>query len=679
MTAVTARRLGILILPGLLVAAFCVVLLAGTYSGALDAYTLGDPGPWVRYGLPIVKVLYNLSIATCIGALALAAFVLPRTGSLRRSREQKQHGAGTPEPLWEAAMQYAASAAVVWTVAAAGTTLLMYIDIAGAQAFQAGGLSADFGFFLTGLDTGRAWLVITCIAAVAAMLCIAVRSYTGVGLTLLLAAVALVPQALTGHAAGSDNHSLAVNSIGLHLVGAVAWLGVLIPFGFLAPRIAGRADAGALLRRISALALFGFVLIASSGMINGSVRMAGPEDLLTPYGQLLLAKLVLTVVLGAIGWVHRSRIIGRVESGAGALPLFWRLLGVEALIFGAVSGLAVALSRTAPPVPQEPPEVATAARLLTGEDLPPPPSVEAVWTQWHPDVFWIAVALLASYAYIRGFLALRRRGDSWPVLRLICWLLGMAGLIYVTSGAPAVYGTVLFSGHMVQHMLLVMAVPLPMVIGAPITLLMRAVAPRRDGSRGPREWILGVVHSRFAGVLSNPIVAAVNFAGSLVVFYYSGIMWYSLDTHLGHEIMVAHFLVAGYLFAQSLIGTDPGVKRYPYPIRLLVLLITMAFHAFFGISIMSSTSLIEPNWFGNIGHGWVSAIEDQQTGGEIAWGIGELPTLLLAIGVAVQWTKSSRREAVRSDRQEDKTSDAELRAYNEMLASLSKRPQDPRR
>ena len=235
-----------------------------------------------------------------------------------------------------------------------------------------------------------------------------------------------------------------------------------------------------------------------------------------------------------------------------------------------------------------------------------------------------------------------------------------------------VYGRVLFSGHMIQHMLLVMVVPLPMVLGAPITLLMRAAPARQDGSRGFREWILILIHSRYLRFWAHPIVASINFAGSLVVFYWGGLMWPALKTHVGHEIMIIHFLAAGYLFSAALVGIDPGTKRYPPAISFLILLITMAFHAFFGISIMGATILIEGDWFGNMGQEWISAIDDQQLGGGIAWGIGEIPTLLMAIIAAVHWNQQSEREAKRADRSEARTGDAELRAYNEMLERLNK-------
>ena len=54
----------------------------------------------------------------------------------------------------------------------------------------------------------------------------------------------------------------------------------------------------------------------------------------------------------------------------------------------------------------------------------------------------------------------------------------------------------------------------------------------------------------------------------------------------------------------------------------------------------------------------------------IAWGIGEAPTLTLAIIVAAQWVRRDRTETVRKDRQADRDGDAELTAYNDYLASL---------
>ncbi|WP_281276125.1 cytochrome c oxidase assembly protein [Xylanimonas allomyrinae] len=226
-------------------------------------------------------------------------------------------------------------------------------------------------------------------------------------------------------------------------------------------------------------------------------------------------------------------------------------------------------------------------------------------------------------------------------------------------------------------MVLALLVPMLLVLAAPVTLLMRAVPGRRDGSRGPREWVLGFVHSRWGRVVSQPIVAGVVFVVGMIVFYFTPLFDWSLRSHVGHVWMVVHFTLAGYLFANALIGIDPGPNRPAYPQRLLLLFATMAFHAFFGVALMMQTSLLAADWFGNMGRPWGdSAIVDQQTGGSIAWGIGELPTLGLAIGVAVLWTRSDEREARRRDRQADRDGDAELAEYNAMLAKMAGRAPD---
>ncbi len=125
---------------------------------------------------------------------------------------------------------------------------------------------------------------------------------------------------------------------------------------------------------------------------------------------------------------------------------------------------------------------------------------------------------------------------------------------------------------------------------------------------------------------------------------------------------------------QALIGVDPVPYRAPYPMRLIVLLATMAFHAFFGLALMTGTGLLLADWYGAMGRDWgPSALEDQQIGGGIAWSVGEIPTIALAIIVAIMWARSDEREAKRLDRKADRDGDAELDAYNAMLQKRDKR------
>src|SRR5699024_7937350 len=117
-----------------------------------------------------------------------------------------------------------------------------------------------------------------------------------------------------------------------------------------------------------------------------------------------------------------------------------------------------------------------------------------------------------------------RRGDHWPVGRVVLWVLGWTVFIWVTSGGPSAYGRVMFSQHMIMHMILMMGVPILLVPAQAITLAYRALPARRDRTLGPRELLTAVVHSRWAKFIVNPLVAAVIFFGSLIVFYWTGML-----------------------------------------------------------------------------------------------------------------------------------------------------------
>jgi cytochrome c oxidase assembly factor CtaG len=79
-------------------------------------------------------------------------------------------------------------------------------------------------------------------------------------------------------------------------------------------------------------------------------------------------------------------------------------------------------------------------------------------------------------------------------------------------------------------------------------------------------------------------------------------------------------------------------------------------------------------WFGSMGREWgLPPLDDQYLGGGIAWSIGEIPTLILAITFDIQWSRSDERIQRRRDRQIERAGDVELDEYNARLADLAAR------
>jgi cytochrome c oxidase assembly factor CtaG/putative copper export protein len=644
----------------LVLAGFVALFAALLFGGGADAPGFGtDPGALVRFGLPAAKLLVNLATALTLGALVLACFAL-----------------SSKERAYARALDVAAGAAAVWTVSSLAASLLTFLSLGVTLSFDER-FGETFSTFLTTIELGQAWLGTTLLAAALTVLCFAVRSQTLLAFVAAAAVLGQLPLAQQGHAGGTADHGAAVIALWLHVTGAAVWLGGLAALALLLPDLRGDS-LGKVLPRYSSLAIACFTVVAASGYVRAEIAIGGLDRLATPYGLLVLVKAGVLLALGVFGAFYRRRLIGRIQAADRPAGRLFGMLAVAELAFmGVASGVAAALARTNPPEAEVPAsELAepTPAQVLTGRELPGEPDFVAYLTQWNFDLLWVLACGFGLFFYLAAVRRLRQRGDAWPVLRTISWIGGVLLLFMITNGGLNVYQPYLFSSHMLAHMALGMMVPLLLVPGAPITLALRAVHKRNDGSRGAREWLLLAVHSSYAAVLANPIVAAALFTGSLWLFYYSPLFSWAMTDHIGHEWMVVHFLATGFLFVQVLIGTDPLPYRAPYPLRLVLLLATMAFHAFFGLSLMTGSGLLLADWYGAMGRDWgPSALSDQQNGGGIAWSVGEIPTVILAIVVALQWARSDDREAKRHDRAADRDGEAELEAYNAMLAARAER------
>lgn len=637
-------------------------LIGVVVTGASAPILVGDPGALVRWGAPVVGVLTQLAQAVTLGGLVMLAFVLPGG----------RGEAGDDGAAWRVTRSAASVAAPAWALLAVVDLVVGYALVAG-RPLGGVGFGDELGFYVTEISTGRSQLVTAVLAAVTALAVVAVSGYRSALVALVLAVVTLLPQATSGHAAGSSNHDLGMSALFGHVLGAAVWTGGLAVLALTSRRL---AQPAAIASRFSAVAAWCFAIVAATGVASTWIRVGSPSALATSYGLVLMAKIVLLIALGAAGWWHRRRAIAALRQGRGAG--FWRLIGVEVALVGAASGLGVALAGSEPPVQQEPVGRLTPTEVISGRPAPPEPSAEALLTAFYPDLLFGFLAVAMLVVYLGWVLQLRRRGDRWPVGRTVSWVAGALVFAYLVLGAPAVYGHVLLSAHMAAHMAFVMVVPILLVLGAPVTLALRALPTRHDGSRGPREWLLGLVHSRVGRFVATPVIAAVIFVGGMVAFYFTPLLYLAASTHLGHVLMIVHFMLSGYLFVNGLIGVDPGPRRPGYPMRLVLLFATMAAHAFFGLAVMSSTALLAADYYGALGLPWgVDALADQREAGEIAWGIGEIPAVAIAVLLALSWARADERLARRSDRAADRDGDAELEAYNAMLAGLAERRVDP--
>src|SRR5690606_15395997 len=229
--------------------------------------------------------------------------------------------------------------------------------------------------------------------------------------------------------------------------------------------------------------LLAFVGVAASGVVAAWQRIGTVEDLFgTGYGMLVALKTVALVGLGVFGALHRKRLIPRIAGEARGGKVFAWFVLAELAVMGVASGLAAALGRTATPVSFEPARdrggYLPPSEILTGDPMPPELTATSYITEWKFDIAWTLVVVFGIAFYLLGVMRLSKRGDTWPIGRTLSWLFGLVMLFYTTNGALNAYEQYVFSVHMLGHMMLTMLIPLLLVLGAPVTLTMRAVQKR---------------------------------------------------------------------------------------------------------------------------------------------------------------------------------------------------------
>ncbi|WP_067469226.1 cytochrome c oxidase assembly protein [Actinomadura macra] len=631
---------------------------------------LGDAGVVTRWGLPASRMAMDLGAALTVGALLAAAALLPLEGG-RGGRQ----GAGALSADAIGYLRAASWLASVWAAAAAATLVFTVADVLGQPVGEVL-TGSELSSYVGSLPQGTALMLVVLLAVVVALLArTTVTPAAAFGL-LAMAGVALLPPPLTGHSASAANHSVAVTGVALHVAAIAPWVGGLALVGTHA--LLGRDKLPVMAERFSRMALWCYVTVGVSGMVNVISRLPDPAELLnTDYGRLALGKIVLFTALGWFGWWHRSRTLPAL---ADRRPwAFTRLASVEVAVMGATMGLAVALARTAPPAPAG---EETPVKALIGYDMPPALTPARLATLWQFDFFFAVLVAVLGGIYLAGVVRLRRRGDSWPLGRTVSWFVGLITIVAVTETGIAKYAPILFSVHMAQHMVLNMLTPIFLVVGAPVTLALRALKPAAvRGDRGPREWLTAALHSRFTALVAHPAVATIIFVASTFTLYFTSLFESAMRNHLGHIAMTLHFLLAGSLFFWVLLGVDPAPRKLPYPGRLLLLFVTMPFHAFFGIALMNLSQPLARGWYTAVDPPWgTTALRDQHTGGAIAWGFGEIPTFIVLLFLAFQWYFDDQRQARRMDRKADRAEkgggdpeDDELAVYNARLAKLAER------
>lgn len=642
----------LLALAGLLVG-----LVVGGGTREVVAEDITGAGGVVQWGLPIWRLIATAASVVTVGLLGYAAVLGPqgRDGVLSQVGRRDLVRASWVAAVWAVSSLMTALWLLAWAL---GQTIGKTLD------------PAMISTFAWSVGSVRAFLIMAIIAAIVAVACFFTTSVTAAASWMMLSLIAVALPALAGHASSLGSHGVAMTSDVVHTLSMTVWIGGLLVLLFHAVR-----NDPATMRAVPVfrtVATWAVILLAISGVGAAFSRMNSVSELwTTAFGVLILLKVALLIGLLAIARLLQTKVVG---SGKEDRQILIRFASLEALLMAAAGGIGVALTQT--PFPRVEVELPTQAETLLGQPFPPAPTFANVALGWHLEPFWIGISALGLGLYIAGVVRLKRRGDKWPVMRTVSWVLGWISIIWATNAGISLYAMVAMSWHMLAHMALSMIAPILLAMSAPLTLALRALPSSHSTRRGPREWIVWGMHTPLARFVTHPLYVLFIFTVGLYGLYYTPLFSWLMSSHVGHLAMQVHFLLSGYLFAWVVIQTDPLPRSLPPWGRLMLAIVAMILHSFFAVPIMMSDTAFGSTWYSQVQPPWLTdPVADSHNAGAIAWGIAEIPTFLLVLAVAFQWAKSDDREAKRIDRRADRDGDADLAAYNERLARLAEHDQ----
>jgi len=511
------------------------------------------------------------------------------------------------------------------TTLARGTSLTFSYAVATGQSVGSPRFGSDLSVFL-GTDLGI-WLLIALVIAAATTTVAVLGTSVGIARAVaVLSGLVAFSAAMTGHAAGDETHEVGTSTMLVHLLAVGVWLGGLAVLQLL-PRGGGGAalrEDERVVRGYSHLALICWVALALSGVWALAVRMNHPGEILTsPYVQLGAAKAVLLILLGLLGALQRRQLAtGFASGGSGrrARSTYARLALLELALMGLAVALAAAMSSSPPPAEAGTPPGGTAG-VLTGYPLPDAPSLLTVLGSWRPDPLGMAIACLLVLWWWRPLAPSRPRGES---VRLV---VGAVVLVLLTSGPLNVYGKVLISAHVLQHLLLM--VPVGVLLGS-----------------------VGEVPARLRALIGGkwPLAALLAAAGPLLLIgaYAGPLLRAALDGHAAHLALQLLALGGGVLTALAVRTLPGGVSsRSAITAAAVPLLLGLAA----GTTLLLTDTLIAASWFGATGRTWwANALADQHRTGVAVLVVVALTAVVV---VAALRTASRRARVTAPGAQED--------------------------
>lgn len=269
-----------------------------------------------------------------------------------------------------------------------------------------------------------------------------------------------------------------------------------------------------------------------------------------------------------------------------------------------------------------------------------PPTAAAWWRLWSWDPWVVTILFLAGALYFSGLRALRRATGSPRKLRreAICYAGGWLLLAIALVSPLHPWSSRLFSVHMTQHELLMVAAAPLMVLGRPATVVLFALPA--SAARGAIAHLRRVGVAQFAQWLTNPFCAWLIHALALWIWHVPVLFEATLDSEWVHAVQHASFFGTALLFWHSVFHGPQ--RRSGYGLAVLNLFTTAIHSGALGALLTFATRTWYPAYATRTEAWGLTALEDQQLGGLIMWIPAGLVYVIAGLALFAGWLRDPR-------------------------------------
>ena len=267
-----------------------------------------------------------------------------------------------------------------------------------------------------------------------------------------------------------------------------------------------------------------------------------------------------------------------------------------------------------------------------------------LWLAWNTgNPFPTLILFLVAYLYVNGLGRWDRPSHPVTIWHKISFFSGLLVLFLALQSPIDPLAEHYFFIHQIQHLMLRMLGPLLVLLGAPLTPMLRGLPLwlLQGGVRSVvrRDWVREAYHR-----LTNPVVAVGIFLGALYLWQIPFLHDTAVRNDYVHELMHFSMLFSGFLFWWLVIDPKPHRSRMHYGLRVLYLGLIVLPNTVLGAGITFSRGLLYQS-YAEVEQPFVlNAITDQQLGGLFLWVVGDMMSIVAAGIVMIMWYQQEQEK-----------------------------------